>query len=155
MTDTAKTTVLIQDVSYDPAKRWWRIAQLVTAPDGSSHRMLHAIPDCAAINHAAEYGLDPHDSRAVVDWLLHERFAPDPGDPASLCPYRSAPDTAWRAHQERIGEVKTRVQILDPDGRLESIHAAHQPGAKEIADAADRAASVRAHVAHLARKATR
>jgi len=146
---TDKTTVLIQGVQYDPAKRWWRIAQLVTAPDGTSHRILHAIPGHAAVNHAAEYGLDPRDSRTVVDWLLHERFGS--GDPDGLCLYRNTPQQAWAAQMARTEEVRTRVEILDPDGHLELIHAAHDPGPDEIDAAHRRVAAVRAHVAHLNR----
>jgi hypothetical protein len=144
-----KTRVLIQDVTYDPGKRWWRIAQQVTAPDGTTHRILHAIADHATVNHAAEYGLDPHDSATVVDWLLHERFAPPPADPTVLCPYRNPPQQAWAAHQERLAEVKTRVEIADPDGHLGKIHAAHRPTKGDIATARHRVTCDRAHVAHL------
>lgn len=145
------TQVLIQGVEYDPAKRWWRIAQLVTSPDGSSQRVLHAIPDYAVVNHAAEYGLSPFDSQTVIDWLLHERFGRTPQDPNALCPYRNPPQIAWAAHQARIQEVKTRVSISDPDGHLGKIHAAHNPSWGQISAATDRAAATRAHVAHIER----
>jgi len=149
------TQVLIQGVQYDPGKRMWRIAQLVTEPDGSSRRFLHGILSHAVVNHAAEYSLDPHDSRTVIDWLLHERFGLVPDDPRRLCPYRNPPQTAWAAHQDRIREVKARVQISDPDGHLEQIHTAHQPTWDQISAAASRAAATRAQVAHLERFSAR
>jgi len=144
-----KTMVLIQDVQHDPVSRCWRIAQLITAPDGASHRILHQIPDYAAVNRAAEYDLDPQDSRLLIDWMLHERFAPQ-DDQSLLCPYLNHPGVAWDRHRSRLVEIKSRIEIADPGGHLERIHSVHRPGQAEILAARSRVAAVRAQVAHVA-----
>lgn len=138
-------------VELDERRRLWRIGQEVIdeAAEGAVDRQLHLIPPRAFVEHAAEYGLDPADSRTILDWLLHIRFAQtDPSNPGLLCPYRNPPQVAWAAHQQQVAQVKSRVTITDPDGLLERIHQAHQPHPARVAQALERVAQTRAHVAH-------
>lgn len=48
-------------------------------PDGGTHRMVFPVQTLAW--RAAEYGLDPDDTEALLDVVLHEPFAPSPDDP--------------------------------------------------------------------------
>jgi len=138
----------------DPRTGHWRIGQEVDDGSGTITRHLHLIPLHAFVQHPAEFGLDPADSRTVLDWLLHERFVPrpDPRNPGPFCPYRNPPAAAWGAHQRAIAQVKTTVTITDPDGHLEKIHQAHDPHPIRVWEAQERAARDRAHVQHFERR---
>ncbi|ARX81516.1 hypothetical protein SMD44_00914 [Streptomyces alboflavus] len=48
-------------------------------PDGGTYR--HVFPTDTLAWRAAEYGLDPADTAALLDVVLHEPFAPHPDDP--------------------------------------------------------------------------
>lgn len=148
------TNIRIILVEQDPRTGHWRIGQKVDDGTGPPLRHLHLIPSRAFVEHAAEYGLDPADSRTILDWLLHERFVvhPDPHDMGPFCPYRNPPGAAWAAHRRSLAEVKSRVSITDPDGLLERIHRAHDPHPVHIIEAMERVAQTRAHVAHHDRR---
>ena len=143
-------------VEYDRRRGHWRIGQELDDGSGQVRRELHLIPPRAFVNHPAEYGLDPRDSRTVLDWLLHSRFA-DHQDPSTegmspFCPYRNAPETAWAAHKASTVDVKTRVSITDPDGLLEQIHQAHDPHPVQIIEALERVQRDRGHVVSIERQ---
>lgn len=146
--------VKVFSVEMDERRGHWRIGQEVDDGTGAVTRHLHIIPERAAVEHAAEFGLDPADSRTIIDWLLHERFVvhDDPRDTHVSCPYRNPPHIAWAAHQKAVAQVKTRVTITDPDGHLEKIHQAHDPHPIRVWEAQDRVARDRAHVQHFERR---
>lgn len=151
-----KTLVTIISNYLDSVRLQWRIGQNVVDPvHPATGPHLHLIPVRAVVEHAVEYGVDPADSRTMVDWMLHERFVlhPDPRDTARFCPYRNPPHVAWAAHQDAIAEVKTRVSISDPQGLLEKIHLLHRASdwSERALRAAERVSQTRAYVAHIDR----
>lgn len=105
------------------------------APDGG--REHHSFPLEALEWRAAEYGIDPTDTEALLDLIVHEPYVPDPADPANVladaavargfvspaveprrgvAPLELVPTTLWNAetialargaHLERIAAVKT------------------------------------------------
>jgi hypothetical protein len=150
----ADTSITITSTELDATGKIWRIGQSVDDRHHTAWPHLHLIPVRAVVEHAAEYGLDPQDSRTVVDWQLHLRFLhhPTPADRLRFCPYRNPPETAWAAHTAAVADIKTRVAIRDPQGLLEQIHRAHDPHPVHILEAVDRVAQTRAHVAHTERQ---
>lgn len=152
--DDRKLTVRIVSADFDNFRRHWRIGQEVDDGSGAVTRHLHVIPERAVVEHAVEYGLDPGDSRTILDWLLHERFVvhQDPRETRAFCPYRNPPQVAWGTHQQAIAQVKAAVTLTDPDGHLEKIHRSHDPHPIRIWEAQDRVARDRAHVQHFERR---
>jgi len=100
---------------------WWAVDMV--EPDG--RRMRHAFPPETLHWRAAEYGYDPADVAALLDVVLHERHVHGhhPASPDFL--YNCDRDTARAGLDGRLAEVKTRVQVVDPDGRLAQIVSAH------------------------------
>jgi hypothetical protein len=151
---TINTRVTITSVEMNTAARVWRIGQSVDSTYRQADPHLHLFPARAVVEHAAEFGLDPADSRTVLDWQLHIRFLhhPDLQDRLRYCPYRNPPQQAWAVHAQAVADIKTRVSIQDPDGLLERIHLAHDPHPVHVLEAMDRVAQTCSHVAHVERQ---
>jgi hypothetical protein len=149
--ETVATVFLTE---LDITGKIWRIGQSVDSPYHKAWPHLHLFPVRAVVEHAVEYGLDPADSRTVLDWQLHLRFLshPTPADRLRYCPYRNRPETAWAAHAAAVQDIKTRVSVRDPKGLLEQIHLAHDPHPVHILEAMERVAQTRAHIAHTERQ---
>jgi len=98
----------------------------VRAPDGT--RIAHVFPTDALHWRAAEYGIDPADSRTLLDIVLHERLMADRDhdheDPSFV--FSTDVDTARRAHLGRVASVKERDLVTDPGGLLAPIHDHHR-----------------------------
>jgi hypothetical protein len=152
------TVIRILSAEFDDYYGHWRIGQEVDDGSGTPTRHLHLIPPRAFVEHAAEYGLDPADTRTILDWLLHSRLVPRPAahEPDPCCPYRNPPAQAWAAHQQAVAQIKKTVSITDPDGHLEKIHAAHaDPHPVAVVQALERVARDRGHVEHYERNRRR
>lgn len=102
---------------------WWAVAMV----EGDGTRVRHVFPPDALHWRAAEYGIDPQDAHTLLDIILHERHVSG-WDHHHRSPdflYNTDPDTARTALHRRISDVKTRARVVDPDGHLDQIRAAH------------------------------
>lgn len=85
----------------------------------------HRFPHVALLWRAAEYGIDPADSRTLLDIVLHEPHIDTRHDDPHFV-YDVDEDTARTAHLAKIAAAKQgTVRIADPDDHLEKIHALH------------------------------
>lgn len=104
-------------------EQWWGVSQ--RGPQDLPQ--LHVFPPYLLVHRAVEYGVDPADSRTLLDLVLHERFLThaemDPDAPDFV--YNCDPVTALRAHRARLDTVRQRARVVDPDGLLNQIHDAH------------------------------
>ena len=74
---------------------------------------------------AAEYGMDPTDSVALLDVLLHERsWSIDPNHPQFV--YNTDEKTAREFMLSEIEKVKQENVFVDPDSHLDAVHQNYQ-----------------------------
>lgn len=114
----------IKSVEQHQQPPHWRVFYEVPGGDGPLIHC-HAFPPSTLAWRAAEYGIDPADSQTLLDIVLHEPHMTGHDHTSPDFLYNTDRATARKALHGRVAEVKTRVQIRDPHGRLAAIHAAH------------------------------
>ena len=83
---------------------------------------------------SAEYEIDLADGDTLLDVVLHELAGMslghevDPTDPSFV--YKASAQTAWAAHQARLGKVKQQVSHHDPQKLLGQIVDHHKSNLK-------------------------
>lgn len=102
----------------------WRVFFDIPGADGPTVHC-HAFPQVALLWRAAEYGIDPADSRTLLQVVLHEQHMSGHDHTSPDFLYNCDQDTARKALLERVGQVMSRVDIQDPHGHLDQIHLAH------------------------------
>lgn len=118
-----KKVVDVFDMSQDKNSTVWCVYH--QREDGSMFN--YAFPAQALANHCAEYGLDPNDADTLLDVVLYQ-FHMDPAElhqdhPAFV--WNTDEDTARQHHLARIAKLKTEIEFLDPDGKLNQIKQHH------------------------------
>lgn len=120
----------------------WAVAS--TGPDGV--RRLHVFPPDTLAWRAAEYGIDPADSHTLLDIVLHERFMTNDEHNEHMPDFVHNTDAARAraAHLARVGVVKQRARVVDPDNLLAAIHDSHAVDPDEHKDRLRQIAALRA-----------
>jgi hypothetical protein len=116
-------TRTVLSVDFDENDGNWRIAHSVSG-EGLPH--LYIIKPAEFDYRAAEYGIDPMDSKTLLDINLHERFITtmDPTHPQYV--YNTDEATARENYLHHIGLVKQNLIWEDPDSLLDAVHQKHQ-----------------------------
>ena len=100
---------------------WWAVAY--QTPDGQTE---HIFPHVALHWRAAEYGIDPADSRTLLQVVMYEPHMHGHGAHSPDFLYRTDQETARLGHLARVQRLQAEtLRIDDPQGLLEAIHAAH------------------------------
>jgi hypothetical protein len=114
----------------------WEVALL--KPDGTLHR--HRLPTVALEWRAAEYGIDPADTDALLEIILHEPHLPMVDDEILGPRYAdNGPDlweadntdTAREAHLARIKASPVRIDVKGVKA-LDPVRNGHQPDTDRI-----------------------
>ncbi|WP_069769799.1 hypothetical protein [Streptomyces sp. LUP30] len=114
----------------------WQIT--LTRPDGN--KVNHVMPTSALDWRAAEYGIDPTDTEALMEILLHEPYMAVVDDPQHGPQYAdSGPDlwaadstaTAREAHVARIKGCSVRIDVKNNKG-LDPVRNGHRPDMTRI-----------------------
>lgn len=120
---TAVQHVVVAVERHDGPPHWRVFYRVPDAADSKVH--CHAFPIETLLWRAAEYGIDPADASTLLDVVLHE--------PHMVGHDHISPDFLYNTHQEaarlalhgRVAEVRTRIEIADPDRHLDVIRTAH------------------------------
>ncbi|RAJ70287.1 hypothetical protein K378_01452 [Streptomyces sp. Amel2xB2] len=81
-TPTSATEWTITNVQVEETPQGAEVHLVKEAPDGQ--RDFHSFPLETLEWRAAEYDIDPADTDALIDIIVHEPFLPDAGDPANV-----------------------------------------------------------------------
>jgi hypothetical protein len=85
---------------------------------------LYVFPVNALDYRAAEYGLDPDDSRTLLDIVLHEQHLQTDHDHPRFV-YNTDEADARSYYLDQVADVKTRIRYEDPDGHLDDVYRLH------------------------------
>lgn len=131
---TYTVTQVLNTIEGNAGLHCWRVSY---ASDDDSPPVVHLFPESTLAWRAAEYGLDPTDTAALLDIVLHEPFIPvpdpepvrlvgqEPAKKAAPVHLYNAPTIAdaRTAHLARIADVQAGLTIDDPDQLLSVITA--------------------------------
>lgn len=99
----------------------WRVA--MQTPSG---KFLYVFPVSTIDLRAAEYGMDPTDSKTMLDIILHEHYITGHEHTHPKFVYNTDEKTAREHYLGLIEDVKKNaVQVTDPNNLLEQIHQEH------------------------------
>lgn len=114
----------------------WQVTLI--RPDGN--KVHHVMPTAALEWRAAEYGIDPTDTEALMEILLHEPHMPMVDDPQHGPQYADSGPDLWtadntdHAREAHLARVKASTVRIDVKGAaaLAPIRAGHRPDTARI-----------------------